>query len=133
MELITIVAIIQVFASDYNVDPMTALAVAKVESNFNPSAIGKTHGEIGLFQIRPEYSKLSRKELFNPLLNIKEGLKKLSEAKRGCAHKLNKTWLNCFNAGITGGSRLKDPKNFNYYKKVMAARHQFTTMSLSVR
>lgn len=41
-------------AYDMGEDPLLLQAIAKVESSFNPKARGKI-GEIGLFQIRPEY------------------------------------------------------------------------------
>lgn len=114
-----IVAMIELLAPVYNIDPVVAKAVVKVESNYNPNAQGAV-GEVGLFQIRPEYSRLTEEQLTHPILNIHEGLRKLSKAKRLCKHTEEKTFVVCYNAGITGGSRIKHPKLFPYYKKVMS-------------
>jgi len=79
-----------------------------------------TVGEIGLYQVRPEFVKgHTREELFNPYINIVVGIKKLAEKKKACEHKASKTWVICYNRGVTGGSRVKDPYSNVYYKKVM--------------
>ena len=60
------------------VSPSLALAVAKVESNFNANAISPK-GAIGVMQIMPRTALyefgVHRKKLFNPDLNIKIGIK----------------------------------------------------------
>ena len=60
------------------VSPSLALAVAKVESNFNANAISPK-GAIGVMQIMPRTALyefgVQRKRLFNPSLNIKIGIK----------------------------------------------------------
>ena len=60
------------------VSPSLALAVAKVESNFNANAISPK-GAIGVMQIMPRTALyefgVPRKKLFNPGLNIKIGIK----------------------------------------------------------
>lgn len=102
----------------FNINPNLAVAVAKQESSLNPKAVGDV-GEIGLFQIRPRYSKFTREELFNPIVNIVEGLRMLSFAKKHCKHQLDFTWIVCYNLGVSGGSKIKHPKKFEYYIKVM--------------
>lgn len=99
------------------IDPHVAIAVARVESRMNMNMVGPV-GEIGMFQIRPEYSKFSKTELMNPHINIIEGLHKLQEAKNRCKHQRDLTWLVCYNVGITGGSRIKNPSKFKYLVKV---------------
>ena len=113
-----ILSLLELFAPVYDIDPNLAKAVVQVESQYEPSAIGPV-GEIGLFQIRPEYSRLSAQDLHSIELNIHEGLRKLAKAKRDCKHKHDKTFVVCYNAGVTGGSNLRRPKQFPYYKKVM--------------
>ena len=60
------------------VSPSLALAVAKVESNFNANAVSPK-GAIGVMQIMPRTALyefgVQRKKLFNPDLNIKIGIK----------------------------------------------------------
>ncbi len=63
------------------VTPSLALAVAQVESNFNPNAVS-SKGAIGVMQIMPrtalyEYG-ITKERLFNPETNIKIGIKFLN-------------------------------------------------------
>ena len=63
------------------VSPSLALAVAQVESNFNPNAVS-SKGAIGVMQIMPrtalyEYG-ITKERLFNPETNIKIGIKFLN-------------------------------------------------------
>jgi soluble lytic murein transglycosylase-like protein len=98
------------------VDPLLALSVAKVESNYNQSAIG-LHKEVGIFQIKPsnEYKPKQLKDLHN---NIKIGILMLKQAQKDCKHKDNLTYVVCYNAGIYGGGRIKNPDKFPYVMKV---------------
>lgn len=113
-----------------DIDPNLALAVAQVESRFNPNAVGGL-GEQGLFQIMPQYSEYSVKQLKDPIINIREGMRMLNFAKKHCKHKEDKTWLVCYNAGVGGGSKLKHPKKFGYYIEVMKAKKQFKTQAVA--
>jgi len=76
-----------------------ALAVAQVESAFNPKAVGSL-GELGLFQVRPEYhgpvSKVIPKQINQAVLIMKR-------AKSMCYESLQHDWFVCFNRGIRGG------------------------------
>lgn len=114
----TIVTAIMYYASVYALDPALVLAIAKTESQLNTFAVG-SHGEIGLMQVLPKYSKVSVGDLFSPEKNIAEGARKLAEARDRCAHKKDNTWVICFNLGVAGGSRIKYPKQFEYYRRVM--------------
>lgn len=113
-----IISLIISAAPHFGIKPETAVAVARTESSLNPLAIGPV-GEVGLFQVRPEYSKFSVEELKNPVINITEGLRILSEAKKRCKHQAERAWLVCYNVGVAGGARIKYPKKFKYYIKVM--------------
>lgn len=104
-------------APDYNIDPNLAAAVIQTESSFKHDAVGAI-GEVGLFQVRPEFSPHTAEELFDPEINIKEGLRILSEAKQRCPHKENKKFVVCYNAGISGARKIQNPEEFPYYKKV---------------
>lgn len=104
------------------INPLITQAVIKVESNGNPFAIGRL-GDSGLMQIRHQFVPESQVQLFNPCTNVRRGVELLKNAKQKCKHKLDKTWLICYNVGIAGGNRIKFPKKFPYYKKVMAYIH----------
>ena len=115
-ELFTL--LIYSLAPQYDINPQLALSVAKTESSLNHLAIGPFK-EVGLFQVRPEYSKFTATELLLPIVNVTEGLRILSEAKRKCKSTIEFTFVNCFNLGLRGGSKLKYPKLFPYYVKIM--------------
>lgn len=101
------------------INPLITNAVIQVESSGNPFAIGYL-GDYGLMQIRHKYVPESKLQLLNPCTNIRRGVLILKTAKEKCKHKLDKTWLVCYNVGISGGNKIKFPKKFKYYKKVMA-------------
>jgi len=113
-----IISLILSMAPFFDIKPELAVAIAKQESSLRPNVIGPV-GEVGLFQIRPKYSKYTKAELFNPVINITEGMRFLQFAKKHCRHKVDFTYIVCYNAGVQGGSRINHPKKFEYYKKVM--------------
>lgn len=100
-----------------NFNPAIAIAVAERESNLNNEAIGAL-GEVGLFQIRPEFVSISNKDLKNIDINIKTGILLLKEAKEKCIHKKNNEWLVCFNMGVTKGNTIKHPELNRYVIEV---------------
>lgn len=101
------------------IDPQITQAVVQVESNGNPFAIGKL-GDSGLMQVRHQFVPETQQQLFQACTNIKRGVELLKKAREKCRHKLNNTWLVCYNVGTRGGDKIKHPSSFIYYKKVMA-------------
>jgi soluble lytic murein transglycosylase-like protein len=99
-------------------DPYLAISIAKMESTFNHKAVGRV-GEIGVFQIRPEFVEETSKQLFDPKTNIKRGIKLLKYAQRRCKYKKNKQFVICYNRGISGGNRIKNPHKVKYYLKLL--------------
>lgn len=124
-----IISLILSTAPQFNIDANLALAVATEESKLNPNAIGLLK-EVGLFQVRPEYSKYTAEQLKDPKTNIKEGLRILAEAKKRCKHQLAKSFIICFNRGIAGGSKVKDPANDKYYLKVLSKMNKIKADNL---
>lgn len=110
-----VIQLIFTLALQGGIDPHLALAIAQTESQLDQSKIGALK-EVGTFQVRPEYST---KNLHNLKENIKEGIRILKSAQKSCKHKEAMQWIVCYNAGNTGGSRLKHPQLFPYYVKVM--------------
>jgi membrane-bound lytic murein transglycosylase MltF len=96
-----------------NVDPDLAVAIAKIESSLNPNAVGGL-GEIGLFQLRPEYHDVQKG---NTKQNIQVGIRYLNQLKQMCIAKFDEAWFVCFNYGPH--NKLKYPKETQYFKKVM--------------
>ena len=66
------------------------------------------------------YSVFTVEQLKNPSINLVEGMRMLQAAKLRCKHKQDKTWLICYNQGVSSGSRIKNPKSQSYYKQVMS-------------
>lgn len=100
------------------VNPQLTESIIQIESRGNTFALG-TQGDSGLMQIRHQFVPETQLQLFNPCTNIRRGVKLLKEAKEKCIHKLNYTWVVCYNLGIRGGKKIKHPKKFPYYLKVM--------------
>lgn len=70
-------------------------------------------------QIRHQFVPETKHQLFQSCTNIMRGTAILAEAKKKCKHTIDETWIVCFNLGITGGSKIRFPKKWKYYKKVM--------------
>jgi hypothetical protein len=73
-------------ATQAGMPPELAEAVADVESAFNPAAVGGV-GEVGLMQVLPSTARMlgfrePTQKLFDPELNIRYGVRYLSEAWR---------------------------------------------------
>lgn len=116
----TLLSCIYFYSFLHGVDPLITQAVIKVESNGNPYALSPDKKDGGLMQVRQKYVPETMLQLLNPCANVKRGTKLLAQAMKRCRHKADLTWLVCYNAGITGGSRIKWPKKFSYYIKVVS-------------
>jgi soluble lytic murein transglycosylase-like protein len=115
----TLASCVLFFSFLNGIDPKITKAVIKVESNENPFAIG-TRQDSGLMQVRHQFVPESQKQLLQSCTNVMRGTALLRKAKEKCKHKLNNTWLVCYNLGFKGGNRIKHPSSFIYYKKIMS-------------
>lgn len=97
------------------INPKLAVAVATVESNLNPDAIG-TQGEFGVFQLHPKH--FAKVKLLTQEQRIKAGVSHLVYWKKNCPVKDAYTFVTCFNQG---GRKPRYPQLLPYYKKVMQA------------
>lgn len=120
---------LNLYAPQYDISPELAAAVIQTESSFNRKAVGPV-GEIGLFQVRPEFSPYTAEQLTNIEINIHEGLRILSNAKKRCPHKSNKQFVVCYNVGVKGGYKIQKPETFRYYKKVYSNYEKFKVSML---
>jgi soluble lytic murein transglycosylase-like protein len=107
----------------YGIDPALLYAIAKVESNFNERAVGSSHGEIGLMQLRPTFFPTAT---FEPRQNMELAAKHLKKLKKQCAN-MGPAWFVCYNVGAS--RKLTDPKRSPYYKKVTYAQRQYNRAS----
>lgn len=108
---------ITLLSSLYGIDPILTHRMATIESSMNPKALSRT-GDGGLLQLNRKYYKFHNPDLiFNSETNIALALKTLSDLKKKCKHKLNNTYIICYNLGITGASKINNPSGQTYYKK----------------
>jgi hypothetical protein len=100
------------------IDPNMAFQVARVESNMNPNAVSRTQ-DGGLYQLnRKSYKFHNENWRFQPVTNMAIALDSLRRLKQTCSHKVNNSYVLCFNSGIVGARRIKFPFKHPYYKKM---------------
>ena len=119
MELI--LPLVMELSQKHKVDPMLVLAVIQVESNFNPKAVGRSHGETGLMQLHPRYFP----KTFDIEQNLSLGIKHLAQKLKQC-RTLKQAAVVCYNVGATRGKMLREPNNHPYVKKVATAYAEIT-------
>lgn len=105
-------------ALDNGIDPSLALAMAEVESKFDERAVGSL-GEIGLFQLRPEFHPVIKGQSRH---NVEVAMKYLAELQSRCGN-YGDAYFVCFNYGTK--RKLKHPRLFPYYRKVKLAQAKF--------
>ena len=108
-------AIIKQEAIKHGLDHTLLLAIARTESGLNPRAKGKLN-EIGLFQLRPEMHACAS---FDARKNTRCAIKYLLQLRRHRSDYGDAWWV-AYNYGPN--RKLKYPRLFPYYKRVMAAR-----------
>lgn len=127
-----ILNLIQIYSTIYAVDPRLVYAVVKVESNFNPNAISEK-GAIGLMQLVPASVHKTKKVLLDPETNIREGIKYLSIMRDECPHKEDYEWIICYELGSVHAKKVKYPKLWPYYKKVMKEMNNAQVATIQTR
>lgn len=122
------------YAVEYHMEPGLIAAIIAVESKFKPNAVGRTHGEIGLMQLRPEFHltrvsclETRRKMLFSINNNIATGVEYLAAIRRVYeGHYRGLRWVEHYNRGINA----KRPHSFPYtavvetYYKLAKGEHE---------
>jgi soluble lytic murein transglycosylase-like protein len=123
--------------SEY-VTPALAIAVAKVESDLRPDAISHK-GAIGVMQIMPRTGLLEfgvkRKDLFNPIINIKIGVKFLDQLIKKYRGNIGVA-LSHYNGGSAVGiwPNVKIiPATYPYVVKVLKKSNELVNMAPTLR
>lgn len=121
MNEVVLAILIQTVAGQYGIDPTLALAIVEVESQFNVHATGSA-GEIGLMQLKPKFFPTVSYDVQN---NLQLGMKHLAEMRRKCGGKFKgDTWVLCYNQGVKGALRIKNPRKHSYVVKVRRAHEK---------
>ena len=123
--------------SEY-VTPALAIAVAKVESDLRPDAVSNK-GAIGVMQIMPRTGLLEfgvkRKDLFNPIINIKIGVKFLDQLIKKYRGNIGVA-LSHYNGGSAVGvwPNVKIiPATYPYVVKVLKKSNELANMAPTLR
>jgi soluble lytic murein transglycosylase-like protein len=110
-------AIVREVAAAEEFDPDLAVAIADVESGLNPDAVGSL-GELGVYQLRPEYHAVKRGAVRQ---NIVAAIRYLKHVRELCEPKWGDAWFIGFNVGPHYEKPIRYPTLFPYYLKVKAA------------
>ena len=123
--------------SEY-VTPALAIAVAKVESDLRPDAVSHK-GAIGVMQIMPRTGLLEfgvkRKDLFNPIINVKIGVKFLDQLIKKYRGNIGVA-LSHYNGGSAVGvwPNVKIiPATYPYVVKVLKKSNELSNKAPSLR
>ena len=123
--------------SEY-VTPALAIAVAKVESDLRPDAVSNK-GAIGVMQIMPRTGLLEfgikRKDLFNPIINVKIGVKFLDQLIKKYKGNIGVA-LSHYNGGSAVGvwPNVKIiPATYPYVVKVLKKSNELSNKAPSLR
>lgn len=108
-----IAAAIVKYSDYYGVDSNLVASIVDIESGYNPNAVGSSHGEIGLMQLRPEFHECAS---FNIEKNIACGTRYLSKVRRIKEAEWGCYWPVAFNYGPY--SVIKRPQNTGYWSKL---------------
>lgn len=111
--ILTICANMNAFSTP-KLDCNVVVAVAKVESSLNPKAVGISHGEIGLFQLRPEFHNCA---VFDPANNTRCAIHHLKYLKR----RHGKCFISYYNLG---SSFRGNPCKTKYIIKVLNQKNR---------
>ena len=98
----------------YNISPKLIDAIIKTESGYNQNAVGASHGEIGLMQLRPDYHDCA---VFDVWENIYCGVAYLAEIKKMRAKQWGDAWFVGYNHGPN--CDINYPEKTKYYRAVM--------------
>lgn len=100
------------YSAAHQIDPLLVTAVIRVESKFDPKAVGSS-GEIGLMQLHPRWFADAS---FDIRKNISAGVRHLAWSRKYCPHQTGHQWVICFNNGVNRAP--KYPTLHPYYKAV---------------
>jgi len=109
--------LITLYSALNGIDPSLSFQMARLESSMNPAALSKTN-DGGLFQLnRKVYKFHNNTWIFDPEINTAMAMGTLSKLKTSCSHKIKNSYVLCYNLGVSGAKKIKNPWAQTYYKK----------------
>jgi soluble lytic murein transglycosylase-like protein len=109
-----IALIITYYSLINGIDPSLAFRMAKVESGMNPNAMSRTN-DGGLFQLNGRAFKFHNEKMrYHIVTNTSIAMNTLRNLKERCGNK----FIVCYNIGVTGTKRLKNPLQQTYHRKM---------------
>jgi len=109
---------ITLYSALNGIDTTMSFQIARLESNMNPLAISKTN-DGGLFQLNQKVYRFHNPDWrFKIDINTALAMNTLSKLKTKCSHKIKNGYVLCYNLGISGAKKIKNPITHTYYKKL---------------
>lgn len=109
---------IAIYSLMYGIDQQLAFKMAHVESNMNPLAVSRTN-DGGLYQLNSKYFKFHNETWrYSIETNTALAMSHLSKLKQTCKFKVEKSYVVCYNLGVSGAKKIKNPFNQTYMKKM---------------
>lgn len=110
--------IITYFSLINGIDPSLALKLARIESGMSPSAKSST-SDGGLFQLNSRSHKFHNEQWrYRVDTNTAIAMRTLAYLKNKCKHRALNQFVLCYNRGVVGAARVKNPNKIRYYQKV---------------
>jgi soluble lytic murein transglycosylase-like protein len=109
---------ITLYSAINGIDPSLSFQMARIESNMNPLALSRTD-DGGLFQLNRKVHKFHNGNwIFNSTTNTAIAMNVLGKLKTTCKHKAKNSYVICYNIGVYGAGKIKNPFKQTYYRKM---------------
>jgi soluble lytic murein transglycosylase-like protein len=110
--------LITYFSLINGIEPSLAFKMAHIESGMNPLAKSST-SDGGLFQLNSRSHKFHNEQWrYRIDTNTAIAMSTLSVLKDKCKHRVLNQFVLCYNSGVSGASKIRNPKKAQYYQKV---------------
>lgn len=106
------------FSALNHVDPLLVRAVVQVESGGQVGKVGLLR-EQGLMQLRSSSFNETEQQLKEPRHNLEKGIQYLSQLQNSCPFKERYEFVICYNKGVSGAKKVRQPSQDKYYRLVM--------------